>query len=86
MLICSPYRRVNEMASQNKSLSDDINDELKAKLEEQQQLQQKALELEEFIESLEAQIPELKLLSSSARKSRGLRDIGETMTPEQEKL
>ncbi|EEQ91568.1 uncharacterized protein BDCG_06688 [Blastomyces dermatitidis ER-3] len=73
------------MASQNKmSLSDDINDELKSKLAEQQQLRQKALELEEFVKSLQGRVPELKLLSSSAQKSRGLRDLEETLTPEQE--
>ncbi|KAI1916104.1 hypothetical protein LOZ66_002661 [Ophidiomyces ophidiicola] len=59
------------MASQNnKSLSEDINAELQAKLKEQQGLQRRAAEL--------------KLLSSSAQKSRGRRDHEQMLSSEEE--
>ncbi|KAG5292556.1 hypothetical protein I7I48_04682 [Histoplasma ohiense] len=59
------------MASQNKaSLSEDINLELQAKLMEQQQLEREAIELQEFINNLQHRATELRMLSSSARRSR----------------
>ncbi|EGC47989.1 predicted protein [Histoplasma capsulatum var. duboisii H88] len=79
------FFRHEKMASQNRaSLSEDINLELQAKLIEQQQLEREAIELQEFINNLQHRATELRMLSSSARRSRGVRDRGETMSLEEE--
>ncbi|OAL72019.1 hypothetical protein A7D00_4051 [Trichophyton violaceum] len=66
------------------SMTEDIKAELQMRLVEQKQLEEEAVRIEAFMETIRRNIAALELMSSSARNARGQRDRYATMSPQEE--
>ncbi|DAA72671.1 TPA_exp: hypothetical protein A8136_5950 [Trichophyton benhamiae CBS 112371] len=66
------------------SLTEDIKVELQMRLIEQKQLEEEAVRIEAFMDTIRSDIAAMELMSSSARNARGQRDRYATMSPEEE--